>query len=130
MRDKRLGVEWKQVVGGASDEVWSQVRWESGGDKGRAMLVVMSLEEVMNGEGGVKEKGRGLMEEVVESFVLGEKEGWEWVVEQVDRLRSEIGDIGSVVVGQVLVDDEGKRGMYIGGWGGMKVVLVRGGERV
>lgn len=130
MRDKRLGVEWKQVVGGASDEVWSQVRWESGGDKGRAMLVVMSLEEVMNGEEGVKEKGRGLMEEVVESFVLGEKEGWEWVVEQVDRLRGEIGDIGSVVVGQVLVDDEGKRGVYIGGWGGMKVVLVRGGERV
>ena len=35
-----------------------------------------------------------------------------------------------MVVGQVLVDDEGKRGMYIGGWGGMKVVLVRGGERV
>ena len=103
MRDKRLGIEWKQVVGGASDEVWSQVRWESDGEKGRAMLVVMSLEEVINSEGGVKEKGRGLMEEVVESFMLGEKEGWEWVIEQVDRLRSEMGDIGSVVVGQVLV---------------------------
>jgi len=45
-------------------------------------------------------------------------------------LRDELGGDGSVVVGEIMVDESGRRGLFVGGYGEMRVVLVRGDRKV
>lgn len=127
MIEKALGIKWQPIVGIPKEEgsVWSQVRVETRveGEEKVALVVMLSLQD----EEDVREKGRVLMETIVGSFQNSKDLGMDFVTREASLLKEDLGGKGEGVLALV-IEDGGKRILYVGGVGGMRAEVIRDGK--